>query len=348
MTACSSDEPGPVDNTYKGVELTPAESEICEAMGKFNIDLFQALVDDEDSKENLIISPLSTSIFLSMHANYSPETTQAQISKALGSSNIEVLNTFNAKMISTLGILDNTTTLNIANSVWYDSKYSLNNIVNQALLRYYNVEIFPCNPLKSDTKDLINGWIKNKTNNKIKDLYDGTPFTSLVLNALYFNGTWKDEFNKSHTSKEKFYVGEKIYMVDMMKRIDVYEDLAKGDNFMACRREYGNGAYSCMFILPDEDCDINDFIANLSYSDIASLNFENRKCDIFIPKFEIQKRVNDLNEILEKLGIYIYNNPLNGGLSKNGESIIQEAYINLDEKGTEVAAVTSAIGTIDI
>ena len=171
--------------------------------------------------------PLSTSIFLSMHANYSPETTQAQISKALGSSNIEVLNTFNAKMISTLGILDNTTTLNIANSVWYDSKYSLNNIVNQALPRYYNVEFFPCNPLKSDTKDLINGWIKNKTNNKIKDLYDGTPFTSLVLNALYFNGTWKDEFNKSHTSKEKFYVGEKIYMVDMMKRIDVYEDLAK-------------------------------------------------------------------------------------------------------------------------
>ncbi len=60
-----------------------------------------------------------------------------------------------------------------------------------------------------------------------------------------------------------------------------------------------------MFILPDEDCDINDFIANLSYSDIASLNFENRKCDIFIPKFEIQKRINDLNEILEKLGIYI-------------------------------------------
>ena len=39
---------------------------------------------------------------------------------------------------------------------------------------------------------------------------------------------------------------------------------------------------------------------------------------------------------------------MNGGLSKNGESIIQEAYINLDEKGTEVAAVTSAIGTIDI
>lgn len=105
MTACSSDEPGPVDNTYEGVELTPAESVICDGMGDFNIELFKTLVSRENkanSEDNLIVSPLSASVFLSMHANFSSERIQKQIFNVLGTSDLEALNNFNAKILANL------------------------------------------------------------------------------------------------------------------------------------------------------------------------------------------------------------------------------------------------------
>lgn len=54
----------------------------------------------------------------------------------------------------------------------------------------------------------INGWVEDKTNNKIKDLLQPktiTPETRLVLvNAIYFKASWLEQFAKEQTKDEEF------------------------------------------------------------------------------------------------------------------------------------------------
>lgn len=339
-TACSSNEPA-TDNTRKDVGLTPAEMIVSENLGQFNIELFQELVAMTDEKyDNVIVSPLSATVFLSMHANFSSERIQEQIFNALGTSDLEALNNFNAKTLANLGKLDNTTTLNMANSIWHHNSISFGQTTKETFSNYFGAEFFACDPLSPETKTKINNWIKSKTNDIITDAYDGSPFLQLVLNTLYFNGKWKNKFDKSDTEKEKFYVGEKIYMVDMMKRTNVEEHLAKGRNFTACRRDFGNGAFTCTFILPSEDQDINEFIAGLSYEDIAALKFSKEKCDIYVPKFEIQKKYKKFEEVFEAIGISGIDSNSSSSIGGTKLEAFHESYIKLDEDGAEVAAVT--------
>lgn len=339
MTSCSSDEPA-TDNTIKEIGLTPAEVVVGEDMGEFNTELFKAFAEIEDKDDNLIVSPFSVSAYLSMQANYCSETTRQQIFKALGTSDLDALNSFNAKMISNLGKLDKSTTLNLANSVWYDRQYSLKPNAKENLSDFFAADIFSCDPENTETKSQINNWIKQKTNSLITDFYDGSPFVSMVINALYFNGTWKDKFDKSYTKKEKFYVGEKIYMVDMMKRLRVNEEIAEGRNFTACRRDFGNGAYTCTFILPEEGRDINDFIAALSYDELSTLKFSSRKCDLSVPKFELGNKFDNLVQIFSALGIYGIDTPIELSPENIIATVLHESYIKLDEEGAKVAAVT--------
>ena len=205
---------------------------------------------------------------------------------------------------------------------------------------FFAADIFSCDPENTETKSQINNWIKQKTNSLITDFYDGAPFVSMVINALYFNGTWKVKFAKEDTEKEKFYVGEKIYMVDMMKRLRVNEEIAEGRNFTACRRDFGNGAYTCTFILPEEGCDINDFIAALSYDELSSLKFSSRKCDLSVPKFELGNKFDNLVQIFSALGIYGIDTPIELSPENIIATVLHESYIKLDEEGAKVAAVT--------
>ncbi len=339
MSACSSDEPG-IDNGKSDIGLSDAELVLSEGMGELNIELFKVLVAREEGYDNIIVSPLSSGMFLSMLANISPEETQERIFKALGSSDLDALNSFNAKMLSNLGKLDRTTTLNLANSIWHDPAVAFEPEAEETFSKYFATDFFSCDPSAPETKNRINNWIKNKTNNLITEAYKGEPFEMMLLNSLYFNGKWKDKFDKSYTKKEKFHVGEKIYMVDMMKRLNVNEELAKGNNFMACRREFGNGAYTCTFILPDEDCEINDFIAGLSYEDISGLKFSSEECDLIVPKFEIRKHIEKYEDILADLGIFTKDDSPEVIIGDKKLEAFHESCIKLDEDGAEVAAVT--------
>jgi len=347
MTACSSDEPG-TDNDRTDVGLNAAELVVSEDMGEFNTELLKVLVAREGEYDNIIVSPLSSAIFLSMLANISPEETQERIFKVLGSSDLDALNSFNAKMLANLGKLDRTTTLNLANSIWHAPMVTLETDTKETFSKYFATDFFSCDLSDSETKNRINDWIKSKTNNLITEAYNGDPFEVLLLNALYFNGKWKDKFDKSYTEKEKFHVGEKIYMVDMMKRLNVNEELAKGNNFTACRREFGNGAYTCTFILPAEDCEINDFIAGLTYDDISGLKFSSEECDLFVPKFEIRKHIEKYEDVLADLGVFAKDDSPKAIIGDKKLKAFHESYIKLDEDGAEVAAVTGGgIVTID-
>lgn len=342
MTACSSDEPT-ADNTRRDIELTQSEIIVSEDMSEFNTELFKAFAEIEDKDDNLILSPFSISSYLSMQANYCSNITQEQIFKALGSSNLDALNSFNAKIIAKLGKLDKSTTLNLANSVWFDQRFSLKPTAKDNLPDFFDADIFSCDPENTITKSRINNWIKQKTNDKITDFYDGTPFASMVINVLYFNSIWKDKFIKEDTEKQKFHVGEKIYMVDMMKRLNATEEIAKGRNFTACRRDFGNGAYKCTFILPDEDCDINDFIAGISYNELSALKFANTKCDLYVPKFELRNKSNKLLKVFSTLGIYGIDTPLEVSAENIIAIVRHESYIKLDEEGAKVAAATGDV-----
>lgn len=144
LTACSSDEPT-ADSNRKNLGLNPAELIVCEDMGQFNTELFKALVsreNKENPEDNIIVSPLSASVFLSMHANFSSEKTQEQIFNVLGTADLAALNNFNAKILANIEKLDRTTTLNLANSIWHDHTIIFEQTTKEIFSNYFGAEFF--------------------------------------------------------------------------------------------------------------------------------------------------------------------------------------------------------------
>ena len=109
------------------------------------------------------------------------------------------------------------------------------------------------------------------------------------------------------------------------------------------RRDFGNGAYKCPFILPDEDCDINDFIAGISYNELSALKFANTKCDLYVPKFELRNKSDKLLKVFSTLGIYGIDTPLEVSAENIIAIVRHESYIKLDEEGAKVAAATGDV-----
>ena len=90
-----------------------------------------------------------------------------------------------------------------ANALWVREDYLLNEQYTSNVENYYDGTITPLDFMgePEESRLIINNWVENKTNNKIKDLlakgiFDG-PIKLVITNAVYFNGTWSQEFSEA-------------------------------------------------------------------------------------------------------------------------------------------------------
>ena len=100
--------------------------------------------------------------------------------------------------------------LNVANSLWPQADYTFLPEYLALTRKLYSSEIKPVD-FKTDTegaRQQINGWVENKTNDRIQDLIPQgmlSPLTRLVLaNAIYFKGNWAEQFNPERTRPAPF------------------------------------------------------------------------------------------------------------------------------------------------
>jgi serpin B len=334
----------------KQINIDQKSQELIQADNDFGIDIFKLLARSEE--ENFTISPLSISLALAMTYNGAEGETKIAMEAALRVSGFskEEINQSYQSLIKALLEADPKVTIEIAQSIWYRMGFNVLNDFKTVNETYYDAEVNELDFSRSDAKDVINGWIEEKTHGKIKDMIKSVnpSHVMFLVNAIYFNGEWRSKFDKKDTQKMEFLKedGSSI-QVDMMQKKDSINYLSN-DIFSAIEMPYGRGNYNMVVMLPDEGKKCTDIIEALTPENWTSWmgSFAMKEeVSIWLPKFKDEYEVK-LNDVLTAMGMGITFTPDAdfSGINGDGEIYIDyvqhNTFIDVNEKGTEAAAAT--------
>lgn len=349
LTSCESSANEPQEKKIR--ELSKTEEQVVSSSVQFGIDLLKELVK-EKGKENVIISPLSVSTAFGMALNGAENETYNQMQSVLGLSAIS-LNEINESYLSVNDMLtgvDNKVKFSSANSIWYRNGFAVENNFIEVNKKYFDAEVTEANFDDPSTVNRINDWVKEATNSKIDKIIeqiDGDKVMYLI-NAIYFKGIWKYQFEASNTLDDTFNSGSGTLPVKMMNQKNKFRYMINSE-LQAVELPYGNDLFEMMILLPNQGEEINNFIQNFSVEKFNNIkaNFSETELTLSLPRFKVADE-STLNTPLKNLGMidaFSENIADFSKITKADQIFISEVkhktFVEVNEEGTEAAAVTS-------
>ena len=334
--------------------LSDAQHEMVNNNNSFAFSLYNKTM----GMNSRVVSPLSVTYLMSMLANGADGETQQQILATLGwagegiqQPSLQDINDYSRMLIEKTARLDKAVTVEIANYVAVNKEFKLNSKFQKSVERDYRAGVESLNFTSPSTLKHINDWCNDRTHGMIPSIINelDPDAVSYLMNAIYFNGTWKDKFSKEETKQEMFrgYTRD-IQYVDMMHRHGEYF-YADGDGYSAVSIPYGNGAFRMTVILPTEGSFLRDVMASMDGGKFQALQRSMEKCnvDLKIPRFTTEVDL-PLNDIISALGApLIFSSQADFSQFARGDfyvsKMFQKAKIEVSEEGTKAAAVTAAI-----
>lgn len=294
--------------------------------------------------ENICLSPLSVQFALSMITNGAEGITKKEICQAM-----QIGNDANKHYRDFLDNLDNKyCELKIANSIWIKEKFDVNQEFIDTNKMFFDAQVEKTE-FNATAVERINNWCKEKTNGKIPSIIErfNENDRMLLLNALYFKAAWHKPFKENNTANKKFTTerGEEITVPTMMMRSN---ELFYKDDVLAITSKRLQFGYNMLFVLPNEGVRCEEAAVHLANNlDVYLKNMEVCDLTLSLPKFKTEFS-RSLKPILEELGIKraFSNKAQFNGISDDPlfiSDIIHKTYIDVNEKGTEAAAVTAMI-----
>jgi len=329
----------------------------------FAFALMSELIKEQPGK-NIIISPLSIELALSMTCNGARGETEKAIVKTMGIPDIAgaALNKRNQDLLKRLADKDKDVEMAIANSIWTRPGVRFNKDFVSQVAQYYSAEVR--NVLDAAE---INGWLVKRTKGRIKKIIDTISADSVmvILNAIYFKGTWTTPFSKNKTGNHPFHLNDnETVNVPLMRRENV-NGYAKFDDFQTVYLTYGNAkAYRMYIFCPDKITGLSGFLSQLNSKNwnlfMKGFNkpvvIKNReqltKCQLMLPRFTAEYE-NEMNKPLSKMGMEIAFNPERADFSGMSaeklfiEKVRHKCCVDVNEEGTEASAATAVIMSRD-
>lgn len=316
---------------------------------EFAVNLFKTQID----MQSKVISPLSVSYLMGMLANGADGDTQKEILASLGVSDVtlQTLNESYRALLNSTATADKQTTINIANYIAADKHFSLKSDFRNTVGKMYDAGVESLDFSSSKAVDKINQWCSKQTNGMIPKIVDqlSASDVAVLMNAIYFEGTWETPFEKELTKEENFrgYTRD-IKRVQMMHQEDNFSYL-NNDTFEAVTLPYGNRTYNMTVLLPKEGVSIEEMMKQLDAQKIGSLYRDMEKCvvDLKLPKFTTSTEV-VLNDAISKLGApSIFTGAANFKNMSDASifisEMLQKAKIEVSEEGTKAAAITAGM-----
>lgn len=368
MCGCSDDapqggqeptpEPAPSPETSEQVtaldklveiNLSAEEQAANEALNAFAFDMLGRVSANYDQiftaeeNGNVTVSPLSTVTCLSLLANTCDQDNAAAIYRAVGYNDLPTLNAVINKLLRHLPCSELGAEVALANSVWFD-RNSITPPTDYITLMNitFGAEVNGMVPNTAEAVKLINDWCSLHTNGMIPTFVDQVPYDVMLLNALYFNGTWQTKFNKDLTARETFYTPNGNWAVDMMHNCfttDYYAD----DNFEMLELPFDGENYSLRLLLPRQGVDIAAATELLTYDYFRSILASEGPVHAImsLPRLDLDQEL-QLNTILRTYGINIdaVSLPAIGSSGVGMLNIKQKTASRITEEGASVAAVT--------
>ncbi|MBA7584325.1 hypothetical protein ES708_26278 [subsurface metagenome] len=305
-------------------------------------------------EKNVMISPLSISLALAMTYNGADGDTKEAMEKTLELSGftIDEINENYKILIDALSSVDPKVLMSIANSIWHEQNFGVEQDFINVNQNYFYAEVSPLDFNDPDAVTTINNWVADKTNDKITEIIDNIPAEAVMylINAIYFKGIWKYEFDESDTKEKPFYLSDGTTKDVPMMIQEASFNYLSNDILQAVEMPYGAGNYSMIILLPQYNKtpdDIIDQLSNENWNMWLSEFYEAEKVQIHLPKFKFEYK-NLLNDELINMDMGIAFDPDYADFSKINPDwqlyisrVIHKSFIEVNEEGTEAAAVTA-------
>ena len=326
--------------------------EVANANNKFAFDLYSELKKSESG--NIFYSPYSISAVLAMTYEGAEGKTSDEMKSVFHFPEDNILRTNFAAIYNDINEGNNAYELKTGNALWVQQDYPFLEDYMSRVEKYYGGKAANLDFISETEKSrqTINTFIEEQTNDKIKDLISAgmlNSLTRLVLtNAIYFKGTWKWEFNKSDTREQDFKIApDNIVKTPMMfmdpdKAEFNYVDLEK---LQVLELPYKGEKISMLILLPKENLE-NIELSSEKLNEYKSQMEETKLDSIYLPKFEFDTKYL-MSETLKGMGMltaFTWDADFSGMTGYKDlfiSFVVHQAYVKVDEKGTEAAAATA-------
>lgn len=254
--------------------------------------------------------------------------------------------------------------LNIANALWAQKDYKFMDDYFGLVEKYYGGKVTNLDFAHEIEKSrlTINSWVEGQTNNKIKDIIPQgvlQPITRLVLtNAIYFKGSWLKPFHKKSTKEEDFRINPtnkiKAQMMHLAGEKSNF-NYGETDSLQILELPYEGSGLSMLILLPKEDNlkAIEESLNSEKLSEWENL-LRNEEVNVYLPKFKFETKYFMAQDLIS-LGMPTAFTPgidfggkadfsgMTGNKQLNIDAVIHQAFVDVNEEGTEAAAATAVL-----
>ncbi|WP_128547289.1 serpin family protein [Larkinella soli] len=332
---------------------TPQARQFAQKTNDFSFDFLKRVNDQQKKDENIFISPLSLHMALGMLLNGADGQTAEEMKKAMRLEGVSLAdaNQTYEMLIKGLPTADPKVTTKLANSIWYRNGFSVEPAFLDEARKSFSAQVSGedfGNPAPVMNK--INQWASDNTNAKIRKVITEIRDEQVMflLNALYFKGDWKYQFEPKNTYDSPFRSESGTQKQVRMMSMNANLRHAFRPTYGAFDLPYGDGTYTMTVLLPNENSSADALINSLNAGEWSELQnaMKESKVLVGLPKFTLEYE-SFLNDVLAKMGMpTAFTDGANFSKISKGQGlkvsfVKQNTFVAVDEKGTEAAAVTS-------
>ena len=339
------------------VDISDSESmrSLASATEMFSRSLFKEMAKEKTGDDNLLMSPYSASLVLSMATSGAGGDTKTEMMRGLRLPDTETAGSGWSQVIPALRSNENFT-LESANAAFTMKDFDILASYRESLHNIFHSDISPVNfGEPEEAAQTINSWVSDMTNKKIdklieKDMVNGN--TRLVLvNALYFKGDWEKQFDKKNTAKDKFFLtsGEGVMADMMVQETEIPYAVLDNIDSTIVELPYKGDRIVMQIVLPNEKSGLlglEEKIDSVDIADIFKQHQRNTKVRVKMPKFKLSSSA-DLSDPLQAMGMArMFDakvadfSDIDGTKTLFVDFVKQEVAIEVNEEGSEAAAAT--------
>lgn len=298
------------------VQLTYKQKEMVKSHNAFAFELLRAAYDLQQNGANkdksFCLSPMGATYLLGMAGSGAAGETRKQIVDAMGmgTASAKDINDLCRTIIKDAPGTDKQVVLKSANALYANKDIALKEQFCKDMNTYYEADARSLDFSDPGSLDIINNWMKEKTDGKITDALESLDLTvtTYLSNATYFKPTWTKHFDKENTKTEAFNMEDgttrQVQMMNNVARVRVFT-AKKISGSMICL-PFGSGTAWNMYVIKPvvNGGTLDKLVTNLdteAWEELMSKGF-NGEMEIKIPKFSTTYMA-DIDKAMRKMGV---------------------------------------------
>jgi serpin B len=318
------------------------------AVNRFGLELYSRL---NDEKSNLLISPFSVATSLAFTYSGTRQATREQMAAILRfDGNAERFNReFRRYYSAVLSSGSRSLQLSVRNICLWDASLPVSTGFQGTAGKVFQYQAKAADFRKAgwEAEQEINIAAEKQSHLTVTEpLSQETALDSVDMvhaSTLYFYANWQKQFDREQTRSGLFYISEgRSVSVDFMSQNGEF-GFFENDNIRAIEIPYTGSSVSMIIIWSKNLKKIDEELRFAGYSAWEG-RLVKQRMDISIPRFRVRTGIN-LQQPLREMGIIaLFSRSADLGGMFPGESHVDrlqaEAFVEIDEKGTEAAAST--------